>query len=208
MKHRARFIHSDGMTVYTDILDPDGPEERSARSPIVAIHGGGHTGACYLLTADNRPGWACRFAGAGYQVWLPDWPGCGRSGDVAFEDLTGERVCRALADVIAAAAAASPTGCVTLLTHSMSGALGWRIAELRRADIERIVAVAPGPPGNIQPPADVVSETGTEVVVRSFGMLRTLQRDRPYVGGAEFVNHKLIGKSRRFPDAARDMYAG
>lgn len=205
MNHRAKFLHHDGATIYTDILTPDAPTDRL---PVVAIHGGGHSGSCYLLTADNRPGWAYRLLGAGYPVWVPDWPGCGRSGDVAFEDLGGELVCAALATAIDDAAEASPTGQVILMTHSMSGALGWRIAELRREKIARLVAVAPGPPGNIQPEADVVSETDSEIVVRSFGMTRTVLRDRVYLGGSEFVSHKLIGKSKRFPDGWFDIYAG
>lgn len=205
MKHAARFIHHDGMTVFADRLLP---EPGTGKPPVVMIHGGGHSGACYLLTADNRPGWAYRFADAGYPVWLPDWPGCGRSGDVAFADLTGERVCAALGAVLADAAAASPTGRVVMMTHSMSGALGWKLAERNRDLIEKLVAVAPGPPGNIQPEANVVEETEDEVVVESFGMTRRLARDRTYAGGLEFVSHKLIGKSTRFPDGALDMYAG
>lgn len=205
MNHAATFVHRDGTTVYADILSPDTPTDRE---PIVAVHGGGHSGACYLLTADNRPGWAYRFLGAGYPVWLPDWPGCGRSGDLPFDELTGERVCAALGAVIERAAASSPTGCVTLLGHSMGGAYTWRLVELQRRNVSRVVAVAPGPPGNIQPEADVVEETDTEVVVRSFGMIRTLSRDRAYAGGREFVSHKLIGKSRRFPADWLDVYAG
>lgn len=205
MKHLARFVPHDGVTVFTDTLTPD---EGSEKLPVVMIHGGGHSGACYLLTADNRPGWAYRFLDAGYPVWLPDWPGCGRSGDVAFADLTGERVCAALGAVLAEAAATSPTGRVVMMTHSMSGALGWKLAERNRNLIEKLVAVAPGPPGNIQPEANVVEETEDEVVVESFGMTRRLARDRVYAGGMEFVTHKLIGKSTRFPGKALDMYAG
>jgi len=205
MKHLARFVHHDGMTVFTDTLTPDGGRDKP---PVVMIHGGGHSGACYLLTADNRPGWAYRFAAAGYPVWLPDWPGCGRSGDVAFADLTGDRVVEALGAVLVEAAAASPTGKVIVMTHSMSGALGWKLVERNRALIAKLVAVAPGPPGNIQPEATVVEETDDEVVVESFGMTRRLSRDRAYVGGIEFVSHKLIGKSTRFPDGVLDMYAG
>ena len=209
MGHLAKFIPHDGMTVYADILPPGGDENRDGnRSPVVMIHGGGHSGACYLLTADNRPGWAYRFQAAGYPVWLPDWPGCGRSGDVPFGDLTGERVCAALGAVLADAASSSPTGRITLMTHSMSGALGWKLAERNRPLIERLVAVAPGPPGNIQPEATVVEETADEIVVESFGMQRRLARDRAYAGGREFVTHKLIGKSTRFPDGALDLYAG
>jgi len=205
MNHASRFVHADGVTVYTDILQPG---EDAGKLPVVMIHGGGHSGACYLLTADNRPGWAPRFANAGYPVWLPDWPGCGRSGDVPYEELTGNRVCDALGAVLEQAAAASPTGKIVVMTHSMSGTMGWKLAEKKRGLIEKLVAVAPGPPGNIQPEATVVAETGDAVTVESFGMQRTLYRDRVYAGGMEFVTHKLIGKSTRFPDGALDMYAG
>ena len=205
IQHRATFVSDGGVTVYADTLTP---ADMGDRPPVVMVHGGGHTGSCFLLTADNRPGWAYRFAEAGYPVWLPDWPGCGRSGDLPFEELGGERVCRALAAVIDAAAEVSPSGRVILMGHSMGGALGWKLTELRRDRIERVVAVAPGPPGNIQPEADIVEETDDAVVVRSFGLTRTLYRHRASAGGREFVTHKLIGKSSRFPDGALDLYAG
>lgn len=204
MRHQASFICHDGLTVFADRLIPN---EDSGKQPVVMIHGGGHSGACYLLTADNRPGWAYRFVDAGYPVWLPDWPGCGRSGDVPFAELTGTRVCDALGAVLAEAAKTSGTGRVVVMTHSMSGAMGWKLVERHRDLIDRLVAVAPGPPGNIQPEASVVEETEDEVVVESFGMTRRLPRDRAYVGGREFVSHKLIGKSTRFPAAALDAYA-
>lgn len=205
MRHSAKFVPQGDVTVYADILTPDAA---TGRMPVVMVHGGGHTGSCYLLTADNRPGWAPRFADAGFPVWVPDWPGCGRSGDVPFDRLGGDLVCAALAAVIDDAAAASPTGKVILMGHSMGGALSWKLTELRRDLIARVVGVAPGPPGNIQPDADVVSESDDEIVVRSFGMTRRLSRSRAYAGGPEFVSHKLIGKSTRFPRAVLDMYAG
>jgi len=57
MIHQARFVHHDGMTVFSDTLCP---EDSTGKSPMVMIHSGGHSGACYLLTADNRVGWAYR----------------------------------------------------------------------------------------------------------------------------------------------------
>jgi len=203
--HAARFVHHDGITIYADRLMPARAPEYL---PVVMCHGGGHSGACYLLTADNRPGWAYRFAAAGYPVWLPDWPGCGRSGDVPFADLTGERLVAALAAVLAEAAATSSNGKIVLITHSMSGAMGWKLVEQHGSLIDRVVAVAPSPPGNIQPEATVIEETADEVVVESFGMTRRLARDRAYVGGLEFITHKLIGKSARFPGDMFGMYAG
>lgn len=41
---------------YYDVLEPEGG--CTGRPPIVMLHGGGHTAACYMLTADGRPGWA------------------------------------------------------------------------------------------------------------------------------------------------------
>ncbi|APO50875.1 alpha/beta fold hydrolase [Bradyrhizobium diazoefficiens] len=49
------------------------------KMPVVMVHGAGHTGTCYLATPDRRPGWAPRFAAAGRDVFVPDWPGHGRS---------------------------------------------------------------------------------------------------------------------------------
>ena len=34
------------------------PAPAATRPPIVFLHGGAHTGACYRGTPDGRPGWA------------------------------------------------------------------------------------------------------------------------------------------------------
>ena len=48
--------------IYYDLLAP----LRPVRKPtIVMLHGGAHTGMCYLVTADGRPGWAPYFAAHG-----------------------------------------------------------------------------------------------------------------------------------------------
>jgi pimeloyl-ACP methyl ester carboxylesterase len=70
---------------YYEVLEPAGGAKKP---PMVLISGGAHTGACYLATADGRPGWAHAFVRAGYKVAVPDWPGVGRSGSIPFEDLT------------------------------------------------------------------------------------------------------------------------
>ena len=49
VKHAARFVHHDGMTVYADRLTPTAMTEKP---PVVMIHGGGHSGASYLLLPD------------------------------------------------------------------------------------------------------------------------------------------------------------
>lgn len=55
------------------------PVDVRAPEPLVLIHGGGQTGACFLMTPDGRPGWARQFLKAGFAVYTVDLPGHGRS---------------------------------------------------------------------------------------------------------------------------------
>ena len=48
--------------------------------PVVMVHGLAQTGVNYLATADGRPGWVQRFVEKGYQVYVIDQVGRGRSG--------------------------------------------------------------------------------------------------------------------------------
>jgi pimeloyl-ACP methyl ester carboxylesterase len=98
------------------------------------IHGGAHTGACYLMTADGRPGWAHAFAQAGYRVVIPDWPGSGRSGYVPYNDLTGETVVAGLGKALVAVGEPA-----VVMTHSMSGPYGWKLLEQYGDHVAKIV---------------------------------------------------------------------
>jgi pimeloyl-ACP methyl ester carboxylesterase len=119
---------------------------RPTRPPILFLHGGGHTGACYRTTPDGRQGWADHVAQRGWEAIVADWPGHGRSGAVPeFGSMSGARV------VDAARALLEHVGPAVLVTHSMSGAMGWKLAEQVADLIVALVAVAPSPPGNIQP---------------------------------------------------------
>jgi pimeloyl-ACP methyl ester carboxylesterase len=73
---RCFYAGTDAFPVYVDQLQQAGA---STKAPVVMVHGGGHTGACYLMTPDSRAGWAQHFAAAGRDVFVPDWPGHGRS---------------------------------------------------------------------------------------------------------------------------------
>ena len=48
--------------------------------PVVMVHGTAQTGTNFLGTPDGRPGWADRFAGKGFAVYVVDQVGRGRSG--------------------------------------------------------------------------------------------------------------------------------
>src|SRR5581483_2157450 len=127
--------------MYAEVLPAAG-----TRPPIVFLHGGAHTGACYRGTPDGRPGWAPYLAGRGWPAVVADWPGHGRAGRPPdFAGMSGLRV------VEAARALLEQVGPAVLVTHSMSGAFGWKLAELARERLLAVVGVAPSPPGNIQP---------------------------------------------------------
>ena len=115
-----------------------------AKAPVVMVHGGYHSGTCYLTTPDLRPGWAPRFAAAGRDVFVPDWPGHGRSPiGPDFPTLGTADVAQSLLVLL------EEIGPAVLLVHSASGPMAWWMTE-RRADlIAALVAIAPGPPANL-----------------------------------------------------------
>lgn len=128
--------------VYADRL---APRTAHAGKPVVMIHGGGHTGSCYLATPDGRPGWAPIFAAAGREVFVPDWPGHGRSPAGAdFPRLGSRDVAEALLVLL------DEIGPCVLVVHSASGPFAWWMAERRPDLIAGIVGLAPGPPANLQ----------------------------------------------------------
>jgi pimeloyl-ACP methyl ester carboxylesterase len=178
------------------------PEARTAKATVVMVHGGAHSGACYQRTADGRPGWAYCFAERGYRVVVPDWPGTCRSGYIALHKLDGATVVEGLGALIRSLGAP-----VILLTHSMSGAYGWRLLELHGDVIDTVVGVAPGPPGNIQKSAPVHAESETHIETEAFGGRVRMDKTAPVVGSRVFVERKLVGASRYFPRDQLDSYA-
>jgi pimeloyl-ACP methyl ester carboxylesterase len=52
----------------------------SGRYPIIMIHGSQQTGANFLGTPDQRPGWAAFYVRHGWPVYVIDQPGRGKSG--------------------------------------------------------------------------------------------------------------------------------
>jgi pimeloyl-ACP methyl ester carboxylesterase len=172
------------------------PKAVSKRPTVVMVHGGAHTGACYQRTADGRRGWAYLFAEHGYRTVVPDWPGIGRSGYVPLDRLDGATVVAGLSALIRSLPAP-----VVLLTHSMSGCYGWRLAELNGDVIEAVVGVAPAPPGNIQPPAPVHAESEIEIETEVSGRRVRIDKTAPVAATRDFVERKLVGASRHFPRA-------
>jgi pimeloyl-ACP methyl ester carboxylesterase len=139
---RCRYSGTNAHPVYVDQMRAQGSGKRKV--PVVMVHGGGHTGTCYITTPDLRPGWAALFAAAGRDVFVPDWPGHGRSPmQPDFARLGTEDVARAVLALL------EEIGTAVLLVHSASGPMAWWMAEQRPDLVAAIVGIAPGPPANL-----------------------------------------------------------
>lgn len=54
-------------------------DDGSGAVPVILVHGGGGQGTDYLQTPDGRPGWAPLLVAEGFDVYVVDRPGHGRS---------------------------------------------------------------------------------------------------------------------------------
>jgi pimeloyl-ACP methyl ester carboxylesterase len=185
-------------SLYYDLFEPLEP---SPKPPLICVHGGAHTGQCYERTPDGRPGWAVRFAEWGHTVYVPDWPGCGRSAYVPMDEMSGEAVCAGIGGLLDTMGRP-----IVLMTHSMSGAYGWQLLEHHGDRIAAVVAVAPGPPGNIQPEPTVLARGEDFVEVRGLALTWRLPLKAWMAPSDGFILDKLLGRSGRFPRHALDAY--
>ncbi|MEV6900290.1 alpha/beta fold hydrolase [Amycolatopsis sp. NPDC051372] len=196
-RHRSGFV--DEPSTYYEVFEPLEP---SSLPPVLMITGGVHSGACYLTTPDRRPGWAEDFLRRGHRVVLVDWPGVGRSGHVPPQDLTGRVIVAGLGKVIAAIG--EP---VVVLTHSISGAFGWKLVEEHPGSIAALIGIAPASPGNMEAELGrLLRDEGNRKVVAMPSGHTVLDLDRTLVFPPEFHSAKLVGSSTRFPRDAADQY--
>lgn len=196
MRYRTGFLRDPAPLFYDDLL-PD----RSSKGRVVLVHGGCLTGACYLNTPDDRLGWAHAFLAHNYRVLVPDWPGAGRSAAIPPDKVTGELVCEAIGRLLDAC-----DGDVVLLVHSMSGPFGFRLVETHGDRIKALIAVAPGPPGNIQPEPVVLAETNHDLEIQGTASRWRIPKRGLWWPTESFARDKMIGSSVRFPFKAFDPF--
>lgn len=197
IKHATTGFLSSPAPLYFDRLTP-----ADARGDLmVLVHGGAHTGACYLNTPDSRPGWAYDFIGQGFEVLVADWPGRGRSGFVPPDRIHGELIVAALRELLH-----QLDRPVTLLVHSMSGVFGFKLLEQAGDRVKRLVAVAPAPPGNLQASPSIIEESDDAIEVQVRAMRWRIPKGADFIVDERTLNMKLIGDGWRFPRASIDAY--
>jgi len=186
--------------VYTDHLSPAIPI--AGRMPIIFLHGGFHTGAGYITTPDGRPGWAHYFVARGHEVYVPDWPGHGRSpANREFSQLSMLEIAQSLAML------ANEVGPAIIFAHSAGGPLAWWIADEHPDTVAAIVGIAPGPPSNIQRPLpDDPKLIETLRFDESVGCPVYSPLDKPVFVDTEFIR-SFWANTSRFPKTAIDAYA-
>jgi pimeloyl-ACP methyl ester carboxylesterase len=200
---RARVGHEPSSGLYYEVLG----ERWALAFPLLLVHGAGATGACFRATPDGRLGWADRMAIGGYECWVTDWPGGGRSGNrdpvtIEYGDLVSG-YSALLRDVIAEPA--------VIVCHSMGGAVTWKLVELMPELVRGVIAVAAAYPGNLAPRSEIVSDDG-EVAIVAFadtGVHNRVDRSRMNLYGDPYIFEQAIAGSTRFPaDAVEAMRAG
>lgn len=166
------------------------------------LHGGFHTGASYLTTPDGRAGWAGIFSQRGHPVYVPDWPGHGKS--PALDNLaclSTQEVALAIGTLIEA------VGPAIVFAHSAAGPIAWWLAEKFSSGVAAIVGIAPGPPANIQ---QILPEDAQSIEALRFdeeaGCPVYSSPESPVCVDLAFIR-KFWANSPKFPIEAIDAYA-
>ncbi|MDE1675307.1 alpha/beta fold hydrolase [Nocardia gipuzkoensis] len=205
MEHSIGFIGPPHKLYYERLV----PIGSTTKPPLLMLPGGAHTGACYRVTPDGRPGWADHFVELGFPVYLTDWPGQGRCGYVPSTDIGYEFVTEAFARLVRHI----DDERLVVFTHSMTGPVGWKLLEDHENPISMVVGVGPGPPGNIQPvpcsadedperasvAGEIVEERDGYLHIRFRGNELIADYAEPAIDMGEYLTKHAIGPSKRFP---------
>jgi pimeloyl-ACP methyl ester carboxylesterase len=193
MSATARVGNEPVSGLYYELLGPRHDDE----PPLLFIPGGGATGACFRATPDGRLGWADRLADRGYECWLTDWPGMGRSGnrnglEIEYADVV-DGYLRLLREVIRRPA--------VVVCHSMGGATTWQLVQHEPALVRGVVSVAGAYPANVAPRSEVLEDDGDVARIRfaDTGVELTVDRRVMNLYGDAYIYEQGIATSTRFP---------
>jgi len=162
--------------------------------PLVFIHGSYHTGVCYTQTPDGRLGWAPLFCEKGYETYVTDMPGVGRSGDIDFERINGKFIVEAYIQLLRQIPKK-----VVLITHSVSGCYGLKIGELIPEKIAGIVSIEPSLPGEIEDPVIPYYESDSFVKAKLKGIDFVLDLENYHRPSEQFIRSLTQGSTTQFP---------
>lgn len=165
--------------------------------PFLLIPGAHHTGACYTSTPDGRRGWANMLVERGFSVYVSDLPGTGRCGHVPFNIICGNFLVAAYADLLK-----SIDGKVVLLTHSLSGPAGFKLAELFPEKISHLISIEPGLLGDLQEPTIPFFEDLSRVKIQFTGYDFDLDMTRLSAPSEQFIERVTQKNSKHFPVSA------
>lgn len=161
---------------------------------LLMIPGAYHSGLCYTQTPDGRKGWAPLLAEKGFDVLVTDLPGTGRSGYIPFEDMSSNFIVEAYADLIR-----SIEGQIILLTHSLSGPIGFKLVENLPNKISALVSVEPGLLGNVQEISSPLLENSEVVKIKFKGLDFEVKMNEMSLPSQQMADRLSKNCTKRFP---------
>lgn len=170
--------------------------------PMILLHGAFHTSESYLTTPDGRGGWATYFSNRGRTIFVPDWPGHGKSRVSAdYATLSTLDVAEAIGVLL------REVGPAIVVAHSAAGPVAWWLSEEHPDLVRAVVGIAPGPPGNIQ--AALPSDPDAIAALKydsSVGCPVYSDEQSSVTVGREFI-FDFWANSQQFPTGSIDAYA-
>ncbi len=159
----------------------------------VLIPGGYHTGICYTTKPDGAAGWAETLSKR-YKVLVTDIPGTGRSGFVKFDKIDSSFNVEAYKSLIS-----SLEGKIILLTHSLSGPLGFKLVEQLPKKISHLISIEPGLLGNIQESSKPINESDNKINIKFKGFDFCLDMTQMQPPSQQLINRLKKDSTKNFP---------
>lgn len=170
------------------------------KGTFVCIPGLAHTKEHFIKTPDGRDGWAINLSEMGFDVYCINWHNIPKTNERFDSEFIIKNIFNFIEKFIKKE--------LFLLTHSASGAFGWKLAEKTNL-IKKVIAIAPAPPGNIQEiPKAILSEDKKIVSVlhlNTVPYLFSLIED--WAADMSWVQKKAVGiETKHFPTNSLDEY--